>query len=325
MYIDQVYERGGTYIREPSRYFIDRCLGGYAIDSRDTCFSATRDFESIVHDLHHSYGDGLGLPELVHRFVGKHAKVTQDNVLIAVRAAFTYLDESGRTCIDEPYSDVRDTFDMIIACHPKFDTKFGSYLPSRYELDHDDYGYWTVTATGYDEDIIYVGDGDGYLILDSQEVVDDVSWVKAARNAVRMFKGCSAYDAGFTGVPTASVQRGDVITALRKAVNDQIVEYRRKHKAQHNGVYIDAVDGKVLSPANSHVDHYPVSFMRLVNMWLDSQRCDIKDIAVASTFGDFNGVVMSNDAQRRSWQDYHRQHATLRIVSKKRNLSLRHY
>lgn len=314
--VDQIYERHGEYIRNPSQYFVDRCLGDY--DATDG-----RDFAAIIHDLQHGYDGSMSLTALVHRFVGADAKVTQKHVLAAIRAGFAQLYESKNTYIDKPYSDARNMFDMLLACHPKFDTKFRSYLPDAYELDKDEHGYWTVTVIGRKEHIVYI-DGE-YYVLDSEEVVDDLSWVKTARNAVKIFKGCTAHEAGFANAPALGVVRTDAIDALRRAIDDQIGQYRGKHKAAHNGKYVDEVDGKVLSPSQSHVDHYPVSFARLVDTWLAEQQCTLEDVVVEATVGDFGGVVMCDDAQRRSWQDYHRRYATLRVVSKERNLSSRHY
>lgn len=310
---DLIYERDGEYIRNPSKYFVDRCI--------NTRSDYGRDFDAIVNDLRQGYDGGMSLPALVQRFVGPSAKVTQDNVRAAIRGAFTQLYESGDTCIDSG-SDVQSTFDMLLACHPKFDEKFGSYLPGTYELDKDQYGNWTVTVTGRKEFIVY-SDGD-YLVVDAEDVVDDVSWVKIARNAARMFKGCAPHEAGF-GRPVASVVRNDTMDALRKAVDDQISEHRCKHRKAHNGKYVDVVDGKTLSPLDSHVDHYPISFARLVDMWFAEQQYGFEDIAIEATVGEFNGVMMSNDAQCRSWQDFHREHAALRVVSKERNLSSRHH
>ena len=320
---DMIHERHGEYVRNVSKYFAERCLGGYDAVGRNKYSDDSRDFDSIVHDLHHGYDGSMSLTEFVQRFVGPNAKVTQDNVLAAIRAAFTQLYESGHTIIDGLDFDRQVMFDMLIACHPKFDEKFGSYLPDTYELGKDEHGSWIVTVSGAKEVIMY-SDGE-YFLVESEDVVDDVSWVKAARNAVRMFKGCSAYDAGFAGKPALRAVRNDAIDALRTAVDDQISQHRRKHKAEHSGKYIDVVDGKVLSPRDSHVDHYPISFMRLVDTWLAQQQCGFEDIAVNSTVGDFKGAVMSNDTQRRSWQEYHREHAKLRIVSKERNISSRHY
>ena len=92
MYIDgMVFERNGEYIREPSPYFADRCLDGP---------DSGRDFDAIVHDLQHGYEDGPSLLALVQEFVGEHAKVTQDNVLAAIRTVFAQMYEGGGTCID---------------------------------------------------------------------------------------------------------------------------------------------------------------------------------------------------------------------------------
>lgn len=315
---DVIYERHGEYIRNVSPYFIDRCLDGD---------NGGRDFDAIVHDLQHGYDGGMSLPALVQRFVGPDAKVTQDTVLAAIRTAFTQMYEGESTRIDVLYTafypDVRDMFDMFIACHPKFDTKFRSYLPDTYKLDKDQYGNWIITVTGTQESIMY-SDGE-YVLVESEDIVDDLSWVKTARNAVRMFKGCTPQAAGFTSAPAIGVARDDFLVALRSAINDQISAYRRKHKVAHGGTYVDEVDGKRLAPLDSHVDHYPISFARLVDMWLAEQQYGFEDIVTEATVGEFNGVVMSNDTQRRSWQDFHRDHAVLRIVSKERNLSSRHY
>ena len=317
MYIDDmVFEHNGEYIREPSPYFVARCLDG----------GGDRDFDGIVHDLQHGYKGGPSLTEFVQQYVGEHAKVTQDTVLTAIRTVFAQMYEGGGTCIDgfhtALYPEVRNMFDMFVACHPKFDTKFYSYLPDTYQLDKDDYGNWTMTVTGCEE---FIGYSEGeYFVVESKDVIDDISWVKAARNAVRMFKGCLPHETGFGG-PADSVVRDDAIVALRRAVENQIITYRAKHRRMHNGKYVDEVDRKVLAPENSHVDHYPISFARLVDMWCAEQKCSLDDIATEATVGEFNGVVMSDDAQLRSWQDFHREHAVLRVVSKARNLTSRHY
>jgi phosphoribosylformylglycinamidine (FGAM) synthase-like enzyme len=66
---------------------------------------------------------------------------------------------------------------------------------------------------------------------------------------------------------------------------------------------------------NARVDHAgPRNFKQLVHGWLQQQRITLSKVCL--TAGDNTvGSTMADARQKQSWQQYHQQHAVLRLVS----------
>ena len=116
-------------------------------------------------------------------------------------------------------------------------------------------------------------------------------------------------------------ERRDVFQALRHAVADQINACRGQAFAG-GAVPRCPYTGQQLSPASAHIDHTPPNtFLSLVMRWLQERGLRIADVPIDDG-GDNTCVRQLTDSnQERSWQEFHRQHARLRVISGTANLS----
>ena len=121
----------------------------------------------------------------------------------------------------------------------------------------------------------------------------DISWVECAKCLSRTVKQLTAN--------TMSQHERHVIKALRAGISDQIVQFRAKH----------------VSAAGQDVDHYPISFKTLSADWISTvgtiDDIDVRDLG-------FDGWVMNDREQLQSWQQYHAQHAKLRMLDHHLNM-----
>jgi hypothetical protein len=119
---------------------------------------------------------------------------------------------------------------------------------------------------------------------------------------------------------TPATHRKRVLTAMRRAVKDQVVAFKREALAE-DGTAVCAVTGAVVTAADIHVDHHDPDFLTLA-----------EDYAVQrggfDTFGIINGdgvigAEFADPAVRDAWADHHHNIAQLQITSLQANLSLR--
>jgi hypothetical protein len=72
---------------------------------------------------------------------------------------------------------------------------------------------------------------------------------------------------------------------------------------------------------NCHVDHvHPHTFEKLATDWLAASGFNLTLVKLGPS-PDGYGVELIDPEQRRSWTDFHRRHARLRILSRHANLS----
>jgi hypothetical protein len=80
--------------------------------------------------------------------------------------------------------------------------------------------------------------------------------------------------------------------------------------------------GIQLTPSNSHVDHCaPATFHALAGQWLERQGISMADIHVAPNADNQWACEMADQRQKELWQSFHHDHAILRIISRRANLS----
>ena len=114
--------------------------------------------------------------------------------------------------------------------------------------------------------------------------------------------------------------RRDILEALRRAVEDQIIAFRTRTFSK--GSVRCPFLNEDLSSSDCHVDHIaPGTFIKLVEGWMLDTGFTFDSISITSP-GD-NQIVtrMTDTDQMHSWQEYHLQNAQLRIVSPLANLS----
>jgi hypothetical protein len=108
---------------------------------------------------------------------------------------------------------------------------------------------------------------------------------------------------------------GEVRGAMRRAVADQVIGFRRpvgRTTCPVTGVRLEAGEG--------HVDHAPPAFLELADAFAagrggyDAIRLRVADAHM--------GPELADEAFAASWRAYHRAHARLRVVSAMANLSV---
>jgi hypothetical protein len=109
--------------------------------------------------------------------------------------------------------------------------------------------------------------------------------------------------------------------ALRRAVTDQIIEFKREVLLR--GRVMCPVTGEELSWEFCHVDHCsPNTFDNLVDDWLVERSLTIDSIEITPSRDSSFSRTLSDEAQRESWREFHRQRKHLRLLSPSANLSL---
>ena len=105
--------------------------------------------------------------------------------------------------------------------------------------------------------------------------------------------------------------------ASREAVKSQILEFRLLNK-KHGNYFISEISNKKIKPKETHVDHI-YEFNNIVIDFINEFNIDIDTIE----FDENIPMVISfiDTKIEKDFYDYHKQKATLRVVSKHENLS----
>lgn len=113
----------------------------------------------------------------------------------------------------------------------------------------------------------------------------------------------------------------DRMEALRRAVEDQIVAFRNRAFAGRPAL-VCPLSGIAVTLNNSHVDHGPpLGFHGLAGAWLSTEGLDLVELHISEPADNQIVTLLVDEAQRLSWQEFHRANATLRILSPRANLS----
>lgn len=114
----------------------------------------------------------------------------------------------------------------------------------------------------------------------------------------------------------------NVLDALRTAIKDQVFAFKDEAFLKKDTVRC-AVTGEPVSRHACHVDHEPPkTFEALAEEFLGSEGLDYLALAVGG-YGDGEQEKRLLDPQLASrWAEFHRQHARLRITTKRANLSI---
>lgn len=104
--------------------------------------------------------------------------------------------------------------------------------------------------------------------------------------------------------------------AMRASIKDQILEFKKAHLLK-NSCFISEISGEKIDPGYVHVDHYDPTFYELANSWINLIGFDnIETVSLGYQLGS----VLRED-QKKSWSDYHKEYANLRILSARENLT----
>ena len=131
----------------------------------------------------------------------------------------------------------------------------------------------------------------------------------------------SETDFSFVECLSPSTYQDDVRHAMRGSVADQIIEYKQEAFARGGTVYC-LVTAEPVTWDTCHVDHAPPTFLELADRF-------------AALKGGYEGIPLTDPSTDGAigreiaepgalfeWQEYHRRHARLRIVSPYANLGL---
>ena len=113
--------------------------------------------------------------------------------------------------------------------------------------------------------------------------------------------------------------RSLVAGALNRAVDEQIWAFRDSELAK--GTHICPYTGALITKGSYHVDHPNPTFFELHTQWLSQSGLQITDIQLSDGSDNEIGRRMMDPAQKESWQQFHRAHALLRLLSPVGNLS----
>jgi hypothetical protein len=127
-------------------------------------------------------------------------------------------------------------------------------------------------------------------------------------------------DFSFLRCLTPATHRERVLTAMRRAVKDQVVAFKHDALAE-NGTAVCAVTGAVVTASDIHIDHHDPDFLTLAEDY-------VAEHGGFDSFGIVNGdgvigAEFSDPTMRDAWAAHHRQVARLQVTSVQANLSLR--
>ena len=151
-------------------------------------------------------------------------------------------------------------------------------------------------------------------------VQPDPNW-GTTRHFVIVRTDGSDTDFSFHTCIDGSNERRDVFHALRHAVAFQILDFQQAAFAG-DVLPICPYTQSVLTSSNAHVDHAPPdTFLVLAMRWMAEETLLISDIPLVENADNQWVREMRDPRQQASWQAFHLQHATLRIISRQANLS----
>ena len=129
----------------------------------------------------------------------------------------------------------------------------------------------------------------------------------------------SRTDWSFLACLTPPTREAEAKAAFRTAIRDQIVEFRACIEL---GGLVCPITGEALTGHDQiHIDH-EIPFETLLSRFLDEQSVQIDSIDVIPTRDGSTEHELRDDRIRSAWQRYHREHALLRAVSRRANLSV---
>lgn len=131
----------------------------------------------------------------------------------------------------------------------------------------------------------------------------DFSWMKCVRGQAR-------------------TPRATVMHHLREAVREQTAGFKRQFFASKQTKLFCPISGLPINYKNSDVDHDPILFVDLADSFMlaESKTYEGTEIKKQSQNGvSYFSDFVDQDFKKR-WQDFHKQHAQLRVISRLENM-----
>ncbi|WKD35911.1 DUF3223 domain-containing protein [Streptomyces xanthophaeus] len=134
--------------------------------------------------------------------------------------------------------------------------------------------------------------------IDGSEI--DISWQECLR-----------------ATPHAQQVRG----CLRRAIKDQVITHVTE-AFRHGPVVCEVTGDSVSSPQQADVDHCQPAFEELAQSFIQENGGLEAFVIAPDHAAGFSVAELENPALVRDWQEYHRKHATLRVVTRHANRSI---
>lgn len=136
------------------------------------------------------------------------------------------------------------------------------------------------------------------------------------------YKDGSTDDFSFLTCIDGRSLKNDVFEALRRAIASQVIDFRTQFFVSHATPIICPLVGTLITPTDCHVDHVPPQkFAALVIQWMMLNDLAVKHVEITAPGKNQTVSEMTSSDQQRSWTDFHRENATLRVLSRRGNLS----
>jgi hypothetical protein len=105
--------------------------------------------------------------------------------------------------------------------------------------------------------------------------------------------------------------------AMRRAVANQVADYKRWRYASGSGSVTSDASGSPLAWRDANVDHYPITFASLRDAFLSQEGLTLADVETRSDA--VCGVAIKDKTLEEKWSLFHMANKTLRLVSAKEN------
>lgn len=128
-------------------------------------------------------------------------------------------------------------------------------------------------------------------------------------------------DVSFNSAIDGRNPKRDRLEALRRGIQDQILEFRRIAFTGTEPIECP-LRGLLITQDAYHIDHTPPStFLSLAENWLQSEEISISQIEITPPADNQIVTEMTSTDQLSSWRAFHAAHAKLRLLSPLGNLS----
>lgn len=130
-------------------------------------------------------------------------------------------------------------------------------------------------------------------------------------------------DFSYLKAMTAKNKKGHIKETLRAAINDQTVEWKDNYfleNADSRGYVICPETDLKIKKKDSHIDHYPKQFDEIIKDWVELNDVKSEEIVLISNGDNTTAWSMEDQDLLETFIEYHKEHATYRIVLNKVNL-----
>jgi len=107
--------------------------------------------------------------------------------------------------------------------------------------------------------------------------------------------------------------KDDVETALRAAVLSQLIQYKEMLSKDGQMELVSAISGIALPWDQAVVQHYPVTFVTLVDAFFNENQIKLEQVKIE--FDEDHAYRIKDPELRDKWQVFHRSQASYRVIS----------